>query len=170
MYYRYTCTALAFSTLAFTSACMPAKGGRNTGGSFQNGLGSIVRSDPSFDSVVPRTARIEKIAGGFDFTEGPMYMREGFLLFSDIPRNTIYKWSPDGTISEFRKPSGYDGTDAAPGALIGSNGITLDKLGRLTICEHGNHRVIRIEKNDAITVLADKFEGKRLNSPERCGI
>ena len=129
------------------------------------GVGSIVRVDPAFDSLVPPTAKLEKILGGQDFTEGPMYMREGYLLFSDIPRNTIYKWQADGTVSEFRKPSGYSGTDAPKGAFIGSNGLTVDKQGRLTICEHGNGRVVRIEKNDAVTVLADKFEGKRLNSP-----
>jgi gluconolactonase len=165
MYYGYTYTALALAIFASAAACTRPRVEETPTEPPQNGVGSIVRSDPSFNSIVPRTARIEKIAGGFDFTEGPMYMREGYLLFSDIPRNTIYKWSPDGTISEFRKPSGYDGTDAPKGALVGSNGITVDKLGRLTICEHGNHRVIRIEKNDAITVLADKFEGKRLNSP-----
>ncbi|MCL6493895.1 MAG: SMP-30/gluconolactonase/LRE family protein, partial [Ignavibacterium sp.] len=86
---------------------------------------------------------IEKIGSGFTFTEGPIYLREGYLLFSDIPRNTIYKWTPDGKVTEFRKPSGYDGTDAPPGAFIGSNGLTLDREGRLVICEHGNRRVTR---------------------------
>ncbi|MEO8125921.1 MAG: SMP-30/gluconolactonase/LRE family protein [Bryobacteraceae bacterium] len=129
------------------------------------GVGSIVRLDPAFDSLVPTSAKIEKLLGGQEFTEGPMYMREGFLLFSDIPRNAIYKWTADGTVTEFRKQSGYSGTDAPKGAFIGSNGLTLDKQGRLTICEHGNRRVTRLESNDAVTVMADKFEGKRLNSP-----
>jgi gluconolactonase len=127
--------------------------------------GSVVRADAALDKLVPPTARIEKIATGFDFTEGPVYMPQGYLLFSDIPRNTIYKWMPDGTVSEFRKPSGFNGKDAPPGAFIGSNGLTHDREGRLIICQHGNGRIIRLEKNGAETVLADKYEGKRLNSP-----
>lgn len=127
--------------------------------------GNIARTGPALDSIVPRNARIEKIAGGFTFTEGPIYMREGYLLFSDIPRNIIYKWTPDGSVSEFRKPGGYDGKDAPPGAFIGSNGLTLDKQGRLIICEHGNHRVTRLEPDGSLTVLADRYQGKRLNSP-----
>jgi gluconolactonase len=126
---------------------------------------SVVRADAALDKLVPPSAKIEKIASGFDFTEGPVYMPEGFLLFSDIPRNTIYKWMPDGTVSEFRKPSGFNGTDAPAGAFIGSNGLTLDREGRLIICQHGNGRIVRLEKNGSETVLADKYEGKRLNSP-----
>jgi gluconolactonase len=86
-------------------------------------------------------------------------------LFSDIPNNVVHKWTPDGEVSVFRKPSGYDGTDAPAGAFIGSNGLTLDQQGRLIICEHGNGRVTRLEKDGKLTVLADKYEGKRLNSP-----
>jgi gluconolactonase len=108
---------------------------------------------------------IEKIAGGFMFTEGPIWFREGYLLFSDIPANIIYRWTPDGRVAEFRKPSGYDRNDAPAGAFIGSNGLTRDPQGRLTICEHGNARVTRLEANGNLTVLADKWEGKRLNSP-----
>ncbi len=128
-------------------------------------VGSVVRADPALDALVPTTAKIEKIAGGQKFTEGPIYMREGFLLFSDIPQNTIFKWTPDGTVTTFRKPSGYDGTDAPAGALLGSNGITMDKEGRLIICEHGNRRVTRLEKDGAVTVLASEYQGKKLNSP-----
>ena len=128
-------------------------------------VGTILRLDPAIDALVPKDAVIEKIGSGFTFTEGPIYLREGYLLFSDIPRNTIYKWTPDGKVTEFRKPSGYDGTDAPPGAFIGSNGLTLDREGRLVICEHGNRRVTRLEKDGSVTVLADKYEGKRLNSP-----
>jgi gluconolactonase len=128
-------------------------------------VGSIVRVDPALDGIAPQTAKIEKIAGAQKFTEGPIYIREGFLLFSDIPQNTIFKWIPDGTVSVFRKPSGYDGTDAPAGGLIGSNGITMDKEGRLIICEHGNRRITRVEKDGKVTVLASEYQGKKLNSP-----
>ena len=93
-----------------------------------------------------------------------MWIHDGWLLFSDIPNNVILKWTPDGKIVPFRKPSGFDGT-APPGALIGSNGLTLDRQGRLTICEHGTRRVTRLEKDGKLTVLADRYQGKRLNSP-----
>jgi gluconolactonase len=127
--------------------------------------GEVVRVDPALDQIVSETAQIEKIAGDFAFTEGPVWVRNGYLLFSDIPDNAIQKWTPDGKVSPFRKPSGYDKTDAPKGAFIGSNGLTLDREGRLVICEHGNGRVTRIEKDGKLTVLAAKYEGKRLNSP-----
>jgi gluconolactonase len=127
--------------------------------------GQVKRVAPALDSIVPPSARIEKLAGGFGFTEGPVWLKDGSLLFSDIPNNAIHRWTPDGKVTVFRKPSGYDKSDAPPGAFIGSNGLTLDKEGRLIICEHGNGRVTRLEKNGKATVLAGKFEGKRLNSP-----
>jgi gluconolactonase len=120
--------------------------------------------DPALRKIVPASSQIERIATGFGFTEGPIW-KDGALLFSDIPNNTIFRWSPTGEVDVFRRPSGYDGVDLPTGALIGSNGLTLDSMGRVTVCEHGNHRVTRIERDGSITVLADKFEGKRLNSP-----
>lgn len=127
--------------------------------------GQVKRVSPELDRIVPKGAQIEKLAGGFGFTEGPIWLAEGALLFSDIPNNSIHRWTPGGKITVFRKPSGYDKHDAPAGAFIGSNGLTLDKQGRLIICEHGNGRVTRLEKDGKLTVLADKFEGKRLNSP-----
>ena len=125
----------------------------------------VRKAAPELDQIVPAGAKIEKLGGGFTFTEGPVWTREGYLLFSDIPQNVIRKWTPDGKFTVFRKPSGFNGTGAPAGAFIGSNGLTLDKEGRLTICEHGNRRVTRLEKDGKLTVLADKYEGKRLNSP-----
>jgi gluconolactonase len=126
----------------------------------------ILRLDPALDKLVSTTTPIEKITGGHEITEGPVYVPEGYLLFSDIPKNTIYKWMPGGGESVFRKPSGYDGTDAPSGAVIGSNGLTLDREGRLIICEHGNRRVTRLDTADnSLTVVADRYQGKRLNSP-----
>ena len=128
-------------------------------------LGTIERLDPALDAILPAPARIEKIAGGFQFTEGPLYMRDGYLLFSDIPANVIRKWTPDEGAVDFRRPSGYDGAGAPRGAFVGSNGLAADRQGRLIICEHGNRRVTRLEKNGALTVLAATYDGKRLNSP-----
>jgi gluconolactonase len=122
-------------------------------------------ADPAIHRIVPASSKVEQIATGFGFTEGPVWMPDGSLLFSDIPNNSILRWTPGGKASVFRKPSGYDKNDAPEGAFIGSNGLTLDGQGRLTICEHGNGRVTRLEKDGKLTVLADKFEGKRLNSP-----
>jgi gluconolactonase len=127
--------------------------------------GSVIRLAPALDELVSTTPSIEKIAGGHEITEGPVYVPQGYLLFSDIPKNTIFKWIPGSGESVFRRPSGYDGTDAAPGAVIGSNGLTLDRESRLVICEHGNRRVTRLERDGSLTVLADRYEGKRLNSP-----
>jgi len=125
----------------------------------------IVRLDPALDDIVDPNAKIEKIAGGFQFTEGPLWVRDGgYLLFSDPNANTIYRWTPDGQVSVFRAKSGYTGVDIGEYGQPGSNGLTLDLDGRLTIDEHGNRRVTRLEKNGVLTVLADRYEGKRLNS------
>jgi len=125
----------------------------------------VDRRDPAIDAIVPGDARIEKLAEGFVFTEGPVWSREGFLLFSDPNENTIYKWTPDGALSVFRANSGYAGDDIAEYRQPGSNGLAFDRDGRLTICEHGNRRVSRIEKDGTLTPLAERFDGKRLNSP-----
>lgn len=125
----------------------------------------IVRLDPALDALVAADAAIEKLAGGFTFTEGPIWFPDGSLYFSDIPENSIFRRTPDGEIQLFRKPSGYDGNDLPPGAFIGSNGLTRDKEGRLVICEHSNHRVTRLEHDGSLTVLVSHEGGKRLNSP-----
>ena len=125
----------------------------------------IERLDPSLDALVPRDATIEKLAGGFHFIEGPVWMPDGYLLFSDPDDNTIYRYAPPGEVSIFRAKSGYSGPDIGRYHQPGSNGLALDPEGRLTVCEHGNRRVTRIEKNGVVTVLADRYQGKRLNSP-----
>ena len=126
---------------------------------------SIEKADAALDAIVPDGATIEKLANGFAFTEGPIWFEAGYLIFSDIPNNKMHKWTPDGKVVLFRHPSGYDLNDAPAGAFIGSNGMTRDQQGRLIVCEHGNARVTRTEKEGSVTVLADKYEGKRLNSP-----
>ena len=126
----------------------------------------IIRKDPSLDELLPAGAKIEKLAGGFLFTEGPVWVRDGgYLLFSDPNNNLIYRWSQEDGISIYRTHSGYTGMDIGEYGQPGSNGLTLDAEGRLTINEHGNRRVTRLEKNGQLTVRADRYQGKRLNSP-----
>jgi gluconolactonase len=125
----------------------------------------VRRLDPALDAIVPAGLTIEKLAGGFIFTEGPVWVPDGYLLFSDPNANTIYRWTPDGQVAVFRTKSGYAGVDVAEYGQPGSNGITLDPEGRVTITEHGNRRVVRIEKNGVVAVLAARYQGKRLNSP-----
>lgn len=127
--------------------------------------GSIARLDPGLDAIVAPDAPIEKVASGFQFTEGPVWHPDGYLLFSDPNANTIYRLTSDGDLSVYRTHSGYTGADVAAYGQPGSNGLALDREGRLTIDEHGNRRVTRLEKNGTLTVLADRYEGKRLNSP-----
>ena len=128
----------------------------------------VVRKDPAIDAIVPPNPKIYKLAEGFKFTEGPVWDRKGnFLLFSDPNNNTIYKYSPEGNgaLTVFREKSGYEGADIADYGQPGSNGLTFDPSGHLTINQHGNRRVVRLEGDGQLTVLADRFEGKRLNSP-----
>ena len=134
-------------------------------GGAQEVKGEVVRLDPALDSIVPPMPRIEKLADRFQFIEGPVWVPDGFLLFSDPNANAIYRYSLDGQVSVYRTKSGYAGLDIGEYNQPGSNGLALDREGRLTICEHGNRRITRLEKNGTITVLADRFEGKRLNSP-----
>jgi gluconolactonase len=134
----------------------------------------IVSNDPAIDAIVGPNPKIFKLAEGFKFTEGPVWIADAktsksHLLFSDPNSNVIYKFTPNGNergkLEVFRTPSGYSGADIAEYGQPGSNGLTLDPMGRLAINQHGNRRVIRLEKDDSETVLADRFEGKRLNSP-----
>ena len=111
------------------------------------------------------TRRSRSSPKGFCSPKGRSGCRTGYLLFSDPNSNTIYRWSDADGLSVFRTKSGYTGVDIAEYGQPGSNGLTLDRDGRLTIDEHGNRRVTRLEKNGSLTVLADRYEGKRLNSP-----
>jgi gluconolactonase len=130
----------------------------------------IIRKDPALDDIVTTDTTIEKLAGGFLFTEGPIWVpksdeSDGYLLFSDPNNNTIYRWTQDGQLSIYMTKSGYTGFDIGEYGQPGSNGLTLDKEARLTINQHGNRRVVRQEKNGQLTILADRYEGKHLNSP-----
>ena len=127
----------------------------------------VERKDSALDDIMPASPKLEKLADGFAFTEGPVWVPdgEGYLLFSDPNNNVIHRMTSDGEVSVYLTKSGYTGENIGEYRQPGSNGLTLDSQGRLTICQHGNRRVVRLEKNGLTTVLADRFEGKRLNSP-----
>lgn len=124
----------------------------------------VVKKDDALEKITGANPKVWKLAEGFKFTEGPVWTRDG-LLFSDPNSNIIYQYSVAGKLSVFRDKSGYSGADISEYGQPGSNGLTLDGNGNLVINQHGNRRIIRLEKDGTETVLADKFEGKRLNSP-----
>ena len=126
----------------------------------------VVRLDSRFDKLVPSNLKIEKIAGGHKWVEGPVWNRkEAYLLFSDIPNNSIYKWQEHRGESLFLKPSGYTGKAPFGGTEPGSNGLAFDPAGRLVLAEHGDRRIARLERSGRKTTLVDRYEGKRINSP-----
>lgn len=128
--------------------------------------GAIVRLDPALDELLATDAVIEKIADGFQFIEGPVWVGgadDGFVLFSDIPANKVYQWSEKLGTSVFLEE--VLAPDAGTGGTGGSNGLTLDLEDRLILCEHGNRRVARIEVDGSRITLADRYDGNRLNSP-----
>lgn len=130
-------------------------------------LGSIIRNDDAINQLIPEDAEIEVLASGFTWSEGPVWVgsaEEGHLLFSDIPRNSVFKWKPDEGISLFLHPSGYTGATFY-GLEPGCNGLLLDAEGRLVSCEHGDRRVSVLTKNGGKRTLVDNYQGKRLNSP-----
>jgi gluconolactonase len=126
----------------------------------------VARLDDAVNNIVPANAKIFKLAEGFQFTEGPIWTRDGMLLFSDPNANRIYRYFADAaTLDVFREHSGYEGGDVAEYGQPGSNGLTLDQQGRLIVNQHGNRRVVRLEADGKVSVLADRYQGKRLNSP-----
>ncbi len=129
----------------------------------------IQRLDPLANKIVPQNARLERVLTGFDkWTEGPVWTHQGSLLFAEIPANKIDRWIPGGTASVFIYPSGYTGAAPYNGPEPGSNGMTLDAAGRLTVAGHARRNVWRLESMDPsspMTILADSYQGKKLNSP-----
>lgn len=122
--------------------------------------------DPRFDALIAPGTKIDKIADDLEWSEGPLWdMKRKTLLFSDIPRNVVMQWNSDKGVSRFLETSGYTGAAPFTGREPGSNGLTFDSLGRLTLCQHGDRRVSRREPDGKMTPLATQFEGKRLNSP-----
>lgn len=129
----------------------------------------IQRLDPALDQLVPANAKLEKMAGGFDkWTEGPVWTHQGSLLFAEIPANNIDIWIPGKGAHVFMHPSGYVGSKPYGGPEPGSNGMTLDPDGRVSVAGHARRNVWRLESLDphgTITVLADSYQGKKLSSP-----
>jgi gluconolactonase len=127
----------------------------------------VDRLDASIARIVPADARLERIADGFKWVEGPVWVR-GSLFFAEIPSNSIRRWTPGAGVSIFLQPSGYQGKEPYGGPESGSNGMTLDAQGRLTVAGHARRDVFRLESLDphaTMTILADSYQGKKLNSP-----
>ena len=148
--------------------------------------GDVVRLDPALDALVSADAKVELVKSGFGFTEGPVWVqkgREGYLLFTDIPGNVIWKLTPKGDASVYASQVGYTGPEPwrwggiqnngkekndpkfEEFAMLGADGLTVDRQGRVVVATFGGRSVVRIENNGARTVLADKFEGKRFGGP-----
>jgi gluconolactonase len=130
-------------------------------------IGKIEILDDGMNKLVSPDAEIELLATGFEWSEGPLWIHDekgGFLIFSDIPNNSVMKWSQTDGLSLFMKPSGFTGI-AEYGDEAGSNGLTMDHEGRIIFCEHGDRRISRLEKAGGKKTLADSYKGKRLNSP-----
>ena len=130
-------------------------------------LGKVIRLDPGLDQLIPRGAKIEIVAKGFAWAEGPVWVPDhsgGHLLFSDVQRNTVYMWKETHGVHAFLHPSGYTGA-AFYGLEPGSNGLTLDSQGRLVSCEHGDRRISVLTKQGGKRTLVDNYRGKRFNSP-----
>ena len=128
-------------------------------------IGKINKFDDRLDELIDEEAQIEVIASGFVWTEGPAWNKEGgFLVFSDIPRNVVMKWSETEGLREYLRPAGYTGI-VDYGREPGSNGLLFDAMGRLTLCEHGDRRISVLTKDGGKRTLADNYKGKRFNSP-----
>jgi gluconolactonase len=129
-------------------------------------IGSVERLDPALDALVPADAKIEKLAEGFIWAEGPVWTTAGggALLFSDVPNNVIHRWSDGEGLTDFVHPSGYTGKEPRGGNL-GSNGLAFDGAGHLVLCQHGDRRIARLEADQTFATVAAVFEGKRFNSP-----
>jgi gluconolactonase len=133
-------------------------------------MGKIERLDPELDQLIAPTATIEKLAEGFDWSEGPVWMKKGdTLLLSDVPRNVVFRWKEGTKTSEFLFPSGYTGKTAR-GGEPGSNGLAVDKNGFLILCQHGDRRIARLEKNGSFTTIAQYYNFRRFNSPNDLAI
>jgi len=174
---KLTLVTTIFSTAIISSVCAqkatdtrdtPAIGTVNT--TNYPTIGKVVRLDPAMDDLVPKGAKIEVVADGFEWSEGAVWNRaDKSVLFSDIPRNSVMRWVEGSGVTLFLKPAGYTGaTDY--GKEPGSNGLAFDSEGRLVSCEHGDRRLSVMTKGGGKRTLVDNYEGKRLNSPNDLAI
>jgi gluconolactonase len=149
---------------ALATASSPAPG--SAAASDRRTIGRVERLDPRLDALLPPGAAIEVLAEGFRWSEGPVWDRaKGRVLFSDVPNNVVHAWTEKDGASVFLKPSGYTGPEGGGGREPGANGLTFDAQGRLVMCQHGNRQLARLEPDGSFKTLADRFEGKRFNSP-----
>jgi gluconolactonase len=163
---------LALIVIVFALTVAVREGGATSGGTADAAILDstplkVDRLDPAVARIIPKDARLERIADGFKWVEGPVWVRDS-LFFAEIPSNSIRRWMPGAGASIFIQPSGYEGTVPYGGPEPGSNGMTLDAQGRLTVAGHARRNIYRLESLDPkgpITVLADSYEGKDLNSP-----
>jgi gluconolactonase len=134
-------------------------------------VGSVERLDPSLDAIVGPDPKIEILAEGYEWSEGPVWIdSKKMLLFSDVPKNTIYKWTEKDGADVYLTPSGYTGSEPSKSREPGSNGLTLDQNGKLVLCQHGDRRVSRLnadldDPKPNFVTIADRHQGKRFNSP-----
>jgi len=151
--------AIGATSLPIAASAQTAQTGDST-----ESAGSILRAAPQLDSLVPKDARVEKLADGFTFLEGPVWIRdEARLLYSDLRGNAIYQWTQSEGASDYIKPF-FEGPGTGLRG-VGPNGVALDANGRLVVCVYGSRSITRIEADGTRTVLADRYQGKRLNSP-----
>ncbi len=129
-------------------------------------FGSIERLDPALDTLLAPDARMEKLAEGFNWSEGPVWLaRDHALVFSDVPENIVYRWHHDTGVTVFLTPSGFTG-ESYDGRERGSNGLTVDAAGRLLLAQHGDRRIARLKSDQhGFDTVAERYEGKRFNSP-----
>ncbi|HEX9107319.1 MAG TPA: SMP-30/gluconolactonase/LRE family protein [Longimicrobiales bacterium] len=151
-------TSLLLLTALALSAC-------RSGQSYPS-VGVVPTGAAAFHALVPAGARLERLAGGFAWAEGPIWRKSGgYLLFSDIPKNTVYRWDDHSGLTVFLRPSGYTAPDP-PGRELGANGVKLDGQDRVVMANHGDRAIERLdESNYTRIVLAARYQGKRLNSP-----
>jgi len=150
------------------TAAVPSQQGSDEASALDATQVRLDHLDPAIDQIVPKDAKLERIATGFKWVEGPIWLN-GSLYFAEIPSDSIRRWTPgDENVSMFITPSGYQGHTAYGGPEPGSNGMTADTSGRLTVAGHAQRDVYRLESLNSesqITILADSYKGKKLNSP-----
>lgn len=155
---QHTCSSISLAALFLLLASCG-----ESSPTASSGAGSIERLDPDLAALIPADASIEKLSGGFAFTEGPVWHRgPDHLMFSDLRSNAIHIWDEEAGLSTFMQPV-FEGTSDTNS--VGSNGLNIDSQGRLILMEHGNRRISRRERDGFMTVLVDNYQGKRLNSP-----
>lgn len=162
---HFTLTSLLLACAIFVMAWQPI--GNSMAQDTRNfpALGRIIRNDPALDQLIPADAKIEVLSSGFEWAEGPVWVKNGgYLLFSDVVKNMVMKWEEGKGVSMYLMPSGYTGLPNG-NKEPGSNGLTIDAQGRLVSCEHGDRRVSVLETGQGKRTLVDSYQGKRLNSP-----